>query len=209
MLHDLLTLPVFPIVDGTSDAVARLRPQLVRGRIKKALRYLRQWGVPVDVRREPSTSEATDVRHHPGNATCRIDWKQRKILWTGFSLPLETGNFLIHELAHCLAPVHPDKINEATSLMLAFEYYSHRWLRLTGWREWQQGRGMNIRVAWRLITKPRGSARSCGTLFVPWNDAPMYKRHEALAFSLKAAVRAGVLTPEGRPTFQRPKWMPA
>ena len=91
---------------------------------------------------------------------------------------------ILHELSHLVAgnAEYPTDDHEVHSAMLAFEFYSARWLRLQPYRlSWMQGFGLPLHGYW-------------------W-DAPVDKRCEYISCSLDTAVEIGILTCDGRPTF--------
>jgi len=121
-----------------------------------------------------------------------IEEGKRRIVWPE-ALPTNAVHkdkhaaSLLHELSHCLAKDPPGVVDEVESEMLAFEWYSQRYLRLG--REWQAfmasydiGQGMM------------------------WSEAPAKYKSAVVGPSRKFACEAGLIDDKGKPTFKTPEW---
>lgn len=96
---------------------------------------------------------------------------------------------LLHELSHVLDGSPPSSAQELSGPMLALDYYGSRWLRLSGRGAWMRDFGIDDAMS---------SAYEWGGLCVA-------DKHDYLQRSLKKAVRRGLLTADGKPTFHRRK----
>ena len=156
-----------------------------------ALRYVRRWGI--EVRLVPDG--IPDYTSYPygrffSNNHGIIEWPDRRIWWRLNYLNKEAPNELLHELGHCLDKDDPDTSEEATGPVLAFEYYSTRFLGLPGWSDWM--------YAYQIDVSPDKG-------LVDWPKASTSVRHGFLQKSLSKAVQRGILTQDGKPTFRLPR----
>lgn len=156
----------------------------VRRDIAKVLGYCRRWGVSVIKGDNPFMDDDKSFHHGPTGSTA-IYWPRREIIWHERRTESDAPNLILHELAHCLAETKPSDVDEVYGMMLSFEYHSHRWLRVNGWEVWMAD--YEAGDAWRYLSQQ--------------------ERHRILQESRKAAISAGVLSPELKPTFQRPVWL--
>lgn len=160
---------------------------------RRVLRYCERWGVDVEV---------GDFPVLPGAQISRTGWsgsafslggilstrRGRRIVWD------ESGNGdaeaceLLHELGHCLDRRLPWNADEIYGPMLAFEYFSTRFLHLKGRSEWMVYFGLGDEF---------GDAE--------WDAVSTRTRGDLLRRSLKRAIDRGLLTKTGKPTFQNPR----
>jgi len=158
---------------------------------ERVLHYVHRWGVKVVILPDEwIQGEMRDVpygRFHSTNHGV-IDWPKRTILWGDSKLDGDAPNELLHEVGHCLDEKDPDAGDEVEGLVLAFECYSTRFLRLSGWTAWMRQ---------YQVMLENGAYRDW-----PYTR-PSYRRR-MLAGSLKKAVEAGILTQDGKPTFKLP-----
>jgi|ERR1700722_4335307 len=100
---------------------------------------------------------------------------------------------LLHELSHVLDGSPPVDADELLGPILALDYYGSRWLHSTGRREWMRDFAIGYES-----TRTRSSA-------FEWGGLCQVDKHYFLQRSLKRAVRRGLLTADGKPTFHRRK----
>jgi hypothetical protein len=160
--------------------------QYNEAQLNKVIRYCNKWGVEVLVK-----SPCPFHTKHLGPVWGRLDWEEHKIFW-----PLDEEMrpqrvranawpaALLHELAHCLAFEPPSWINEPISEMLAFEYFSLRYLKIYGWGRWMKDYGMPDGRAWQRLSN--------------------LEKHDYLDASLDLAREVGILNRDRTPTFQPP-----
>lgn len=164
--------------------------------LHKVLNYSRRWGIEIRLVSYMDEMPTGDQYNWFKSPLCHggIEWDERRIwLLDGKARypsygPFATPNILLHELAHCLAFENPEEISEPYSEMLAFEYYSTRWLRLGGWSKWMHDYYLD---------------RDDGFSQARWSDTTTRERHRWLEASLTAARFYGVLNKDGTPTFRR------
>lgn len=183
--------------------------------LDKVRKYAKDWGIKIVGDRSGMSGAANvalrpDTLHrfaftHDGPGIFSIYWPTRKIVEPITECPkrrLATDSdtwYLLHEMSHILVNVDPEEVDEISSATLALDYYGGSYLGLEGWEKWM------------------GSFTLGPGLPDPWGDSLQYEEwgavddgvHEALlARSLTRAVSAGLLTPDGAPTFNRSSWMP-
>lgn len=115
-----------------------------------------------------------------------INWPQRQIFWrdgcensSRFEL---MPSAMLHELAHVLADTKPRYVDEVGSSMLAFEYYSSKFLRLKSYEPFMQTYCIEGDY---------------------WFDIAETVRTEYLNESFKECTRLGLLDKQKQPTFTR------
>lgn len=149
--------------------------------------YCHAWGVPV-VHSTPLLVKHDGVNFR-GPLSCDSKLEPRAIHFVRHPErnPGMIALDILHELSHHIAgnAQCPTDDHEVHSAMLAFEFYSARWLWLQPYRlAWMRGFGL--------------------PLYGDWWDAPVDKRCEYISSSLETAVEIGILTRDGRPTFRAP-----
>jgi hypothetical protein len=160
---------------------------------ERVVAYTRAWGIEVKLYAWPT--EDLEKRTHRGPIWGVIAWPDRQIWWPP-NHPTAVGDWpsaLLHELAHCLAPEPPSRMDEVDSLMLAFERCSARLLRITAWEAWMDTYS---------LPDPHGTLK-------PWTQLSIQHRGHLLNISRRHARAAGVLDARGMPTFRKPPWCTA
>jgi hypothetical protein len=162
----------------------------------RVVKYVKRWGVTLHFA-EPPAEFRQWYDYHGGPVWGGIHWPTRSIFWEpregrGVVYPYQPGpdwpNGLLHELSHVLARESPEHINEVESEMLAFEYYSSRFLHLKSWADWMKN----------YVLSPDGTE---------WPDTPTRYRGRCIKESLALAVKSGTMTESGKPTFVQPAWL--
>lgn len=148
----------------------------------KVLLYCQRWGVEVKF-------DFPDYDDMSGLFTSRVDLSHvmytpilRHIYWHDKKNEC-WSHWLLHELSHCLASKNPSCIDEPGSEMIAFEYYSTRYLKISGWTEFMADYSL-------------GDGR-------PWYYHSQEEKSIVLKRSLVKAMNAGLLDVNGKPTFRR------
>ncbi len=172
--------------------------------LTRALRYARQWKVPVVKRADAFAMQdalgdsRTDCCSSGSDTT--ILWTHRRALRCIYTEPQDhflatkpSGCALVHEVGHILFGEHPAHIHEVNSGLLAFDYYSTRFLRLSGWSEWMR--------TYLIAANLKRAATFWNTVY--WREASPRLKADTLRHSLKAAVQKKLLTEDGIPTFRR------
>lgn len=150
----------------------------------KVLREARRWSVPFSVVTTLPEGALPSPRGRGG-----IDWEERGVLWLRASPQSDRAACeLLHELAHILVDTHPSAVNEMRSPMLYLEWSTARRLKLSWWADWMHDYGMGDYTP---------QART-------WGEVSTWVKAEALEVSRHAAEEAGLVGPEGRPTYRRP-----
>ena len=176
--------------DHTMDpatALRRLSMIVLDAPTLRVLNYCYRWGVGV-VFGSPPPPRA----NHAGNNSRGLFTIYDGVIWRDpakspwFDSPEEPID-LLHELSHVLdgSPTHTAR--ELSGPMLALDYYGTRWLKLFGRRAWMRDFGVD------------------GHEGAEWGDLCVADKHDYLQRSLKKAVRRGLLTADGKPTFHRRK----
>lgn len=147
---------------------------------RKTLNYIARWGIKA----QKFFGENTDGLARAPSSRHGICWSERSIYW---QLPKDYKEGyescgLVHELSHVLVQQQASKIDEIHSPLLALDYYGVRYMRISGWKEWMENY-LDLKVYW-----PQYNTRTRGSL---------------IRTSLHMAVQCGLLTPNGKPTFQR------
>ncbi len=180
----------------------------------RVVRYAGRWGVQVvfDSPSLPTVGELwstapEDAEYSEDNAPTwsngptdevLIHWPTRTIHWKSSdkgTLLHDSALALLHELNHCLQKACPDDINEVESAMLAFEYYSVRFLKLSGWKAWMQDFNVPLPRTW-------GG-------WGGWSKATHTEKHKLLVKSREIAQHVGLLDDALKPTYRRPSYMPS
>lgn len=154
----------------------------------RVLHYCHAWGVRVDID-DYDTLPPKGLRRSWSSAPASMGgilWSRRekRILWS--VMEDDRSNELLHELSHCLDRRSPWKADEVHGPMLAFEYYSNRYLKIGGRSEWMVNFGLGDDYDG-----------------IEWTSASTRLRGNLIRKSFARAVRSGLLTEQGRPTFVR------
>jgi len=154
--------------------------------LSRVFRYAERWGVKIAL----GDTEAEDPhrRYHRGpTGATGIWWPDRSILIDPKSLDdWDLPNMLVHEIGHCLNEKDPEDV-EVENLVLAFDWASHRFLKLSNWSRWMDS----------FVISQDGDS---------WDVYNLRQRSRALDITRTKAVEAGVLDASYRPTFVRPSW---
>ena len=158
--------------------------------IERTADFGERWGVKIvleDHDSDPVVFHSLDYSSGPIVGT--ICWPTKTVYWPPYRQGYGSSNVnaLLHEISHCVVNVAPDDVDEVDHGLLAFELFSSRFLHLRGWKSWMH----SFRCDWR----PHGNDYLYCLL-------PHEGRSDVLRRSFQGAVRAGLLTPDGKLTFQ-------
>lgn len=158
----------------------------------KVLEYTKSWGIPVRFK-EPVEKDFRN-EYHRGPDRSWIYWPKRTIYWPE---PEKNDNAqsLLHELSHCVVGTYPVDVDEIDGGLLAFQLLSSRHLHLREWFRWAQTFNVNGDTA-----DPYD--------FVTYDTRSHRQRSKILRDSFKGAIAAGILTPQGAPTFKKQRRKP-
>lgn len=159
----------------------RLNKRVYGHETARVLKYCEAWCVPVV---GASPSPTNDDYHDGPTISSGIDWQTRTIFWD----PADTQHpdapgALLHELSHILAGEDPQHVDEAASCMLAFEWFSHRYLKLRTWVNYQRNYQLTHMDEWQYCTNR--------------------EKHGFIVKSHIEAMKMRILTADGKPTFKR------
>lgn len=150
------------------------------------LEYARKWKVSVRFL-EPTHTDFRD-EFHAGPDHGWVYWPKRTIYWPEPEKNDEPQS-LLHEIGHCVVGTSPEDTEEVTSGLLAFQLFSSRHLHLRQWFRWSR----NFEV----------ECYPGGPFTVRYDSRSHTQRGRVLRESLRGAIKAGILTPQGEPTFKK------
>jgi hypothetical protein len=156
-----------------------------------AMRMCARWGVNVLLGADANETVARvtrswvrDARWSGAPQSAANTYWPTLIAWED-KIEKEDSAPLLHELAHCLDSELPRQCDEVHGPLLAVEYALDRAVGVAR-SEWMRDYGV-------------------GPYFASWHLCSTRERGRLLANSRKRAVRAGLLTPDGRLTYNKPK----
>lgn len=182
--------------------------------LDKVRNYAKRWGVKTSATHVMELYPPGHVPWtHDGPGIFAIDWPTRTVIEPLATKPKRglvasdsDAWYLIHELSHVLVNVDPDEVDEVQSAMLALDFYAGRYLGFSDdeWEKWMADFTLDLGTL-----EEHGYTRPDHYISLEWCEVDRATQERMLHGSLKLAAEAGLLSPQGDPTFNRSAWMPA